>query len=152
MTAGFQYSQLDLRGGMNTEEGLLLHEGVGSLQNHLINLPFSRDEARITAGKAACLAAWIQQREKGLELSKDHLVLRMYLTTVRSYKKKLTERSMGDPEVERLYRQMPLPHFIWVSFPQKEPRGRKSSKPGFLLSGVSAAPKPANPHFHSLPF
>lgn len=63
MTAGFQYSQLDLRGGTNTEEGLLLHEGVGSLQNHLINLPFSRNEARIAAGKASCLAAWIQRRK-----------------------------------------------------------------------------------------
>lgn len=42
------------------------------------------------------------------------LVLRMYLTTVRSYKKKLSERGMGNPKVENLYRQLPLPHFIWI--------------------------------------
>lgn len=48
------------------------------------------------------------------ELSGEPLLQRMYLTTVKSFKKKLTERGMGDPEVEGLYRQLPLPHFIWV--------------------------------------
>ena len=60
--SGFLYSQLDLRGGENTEHGLFLHQGVASLQNHLVNLPFGRDEARIAAGKAACAAAWIQRQ------------------------------------------------------------------------------------------
>ncbi len=66
ITAGFKYSQLGLRGGTVTEEGQSIQAGVSSLQNHLINLPFQRDEARIAAGKAACLAAWIQRRT-GLE-------------------------------------------------------------------------------------
>ena len=60
--SGFLYSQLDLRGGVETEHGLFLQEGVTGLQNHLVNLPFRRDEARIAAGKAACAAAWIQRR------------------------------------------------------------------------------------------
>lgn len=67
MIAGFQYSQLDLRGGTETPEGLMIKDGVGSLQNHLINFRFSRDEARVAAGKAACLAACIQHRKTGLE-------------------------------------------------------------------------------------
>ena len=44
----------------------------------------------------------------------DSLVLRMYLTTGKSYKKKLSKRGMGDSVVENIYRQLPLPHFIWV--------------------------------------
>ena len=59
METGFLYSQLDLRGGVTTERGVFIHEGVTGLQNHLVNLPFRRDEARIAAGKAACVAAWI---------------------------------------------------------------------------------------------
>lgn len=47
-------------------------------------------------------------------LTTANLVLRMYLTTVKSFKKKIASRGMGHPEVERLYRQVPLPHFIWV--------------------------------------
>ena len=60
--AGFLYSQLELRGGVETEHGLFLKQGVIGLQNHLVNQPFHRDEARIAAGKAACAAAWIQRR------------------------------------------------------------------------------------------
>jgi hypothetical protein len=60
--SGFLYSQLDLPDGVETEHGLFLHAGVTKLQGHLVNLPFRRDEARIAAGKAACVAAWIQRR------------------------------------------------------------------------------------------
>jgi hypothetical protein len=41
---------------------------VNALQNHLVNQPFRRDEARIAAGKAACLAAWIQCRPTGVTI------------------------------------------------------------------------------------
>lgn len=61
ITAGY-FSQLDLRGAAASEEGALLQQGVHSLQNHLVNVPFRRDEARIAAGKAACVAACIQRR------------------------------------------------------------------------------------------
>ncbi len=60
--AGLLYSQLELRGGTKTEHGLFLQDGVTGLQNHLVNQPFRRDEARIAAAKAACVAAWIQRR------------------------------------------------------------------------------------------
>ena len=60
--SGFLYSQLDLRGGVETEQGLFLKQGVDGLQNHLVNQPFHRDEARIAAGKAACVAAYIQRQ------------------------------------------------------------------------------------------
>ena len=66
--AGFLYCQLELRGGAKTEEGLLLQDGVTALQNHLVNQPFHRDEARIAAGKVACVAAWILSRPAGVTI------------------------------------------------------------------------------------
>ena len=62
MEAGFLYSQLDLRGGVETEHGLFIKEGVANLVNHLVNYPFGLNQARIAAGKAACVAAWIQRQ------------------------------------------------------------------------------------------
>lgn len=66
--AGLLYSQLELRGGEKTEHGLFLQDGVTGLQNHLVNHPFRRDEARIAAGKVACVAAWIQRRLAGVSI------------------------------------------------------------------------------------
>ncbi len=47
-------------------------------------------------------------------LSAAPLVLRLFLTTARSFKKRLTERGMGNALVEQMYRNLPLPHFFWV--------------------------------------
>lgn len=47
-------------------------------------------------------------------LSAAPLVLRLFLTTARSFKKRLTERGMGNGLVEGIYRNLPLPHFFWV--------------------------------------
>ena len=72
--AALLYSQLALRGGEKTEHGLFLQEGVRALQNHLVNQPFQRDEARVAAGKVACVAAWIQRRPEtvGIEQLRFH--------------------------------------------------------------------------------
>jgi hypothetical protein len=47
-------------------------------------------------------------------LSAEPLVLRLFLTTARSFKKRLGERGMGNALVENMYRNLPLPHFFWV--------------------------------------
>jgi hypothetical protein len=47
-------------------------------------------------------------------LSASPLVLRLFLTTSKSYKRRLAERGMGSTTVEAIYRNLPLPHFIWV--------------------------------------
>jgi hypothetical protein len=47
-------------------------------------------------------------------LSAEPLVLRLFLTTARSFKKRLTERGMGNAIVEKVYLNLPLPHFFWV--------------------------------------
>ena len=39
-----------------------------ALQNHLVNQPFRRDEARIAAAKVACVAAWIRRRPAGVTI------------------------------------------------------------------------------------
>lgn len=47
-------------------------------------------------------------------LSKAQLCLRSFLTTGRSYKKRLVARGMGNSVVLEMYLNLPLPHFIWV--------------------------------------
>lgn len=75
--AGFLYSQIGLRGGVDTTDGLAIAQGVANLQNHLVNQQFRVDEARLAAAKAACTAAWIQQhpaiRIEGLRLNSDRI-------------------------------------------------------------------------------
>lgn len=47
-------------------------------------------------------------------ITSDIPVLRLFLTSGRSFKKQLKDRGMGSTLVEDLYRNLPLPHFIWV--------------------------------------
>lgn len=42
------------------------------------------------------------------------LLLRLFLTNSKSFKRRLRERNMGHPTVENVYRQLPMPHFVWV--------------------------------------
>jgi hypothetical protein len=63
--AAFLHSQIDLRGGIATEHGLFLQDGIVGLQDHIVNQPFRRDEVRIAAAKAACVAAWLQCQPPG---------------------------------------------------------------------------------------
>ncbi|MFB3890779.1 MAG: hypothetical protein ACE15C_02020 [Phycisphaerae bacterium] len=41
-------------------------------------------------------------------------LLRLFLTTGQSFKKRLSERGMGHATAQEVYRNLPLPHFIWV--------------------------------------
>ncbi len=68
MQAGFLLSQLQLKGGVETDDGKFLYEGIYNLTSHLVNLPFRHAEARIAASKAACTAAWILRRPAGLTI------------------------------------------------------------------------------------
>src|SRR6266540_2661014 len=68
MQAGFLMSQLQLKGGSETDDGKFLYEGVYNLANHLVNFPFRHEEARVAASKAACAAAWILRRPAGVTI------------------------------------------------------------------------------------
>lgn len=47
-------------------------------------------------------------------LSAGPHIRRLFLTSSRSFKRKLTERGMGNERVAEIYRHLPMPHFIWV--------------------------------------
>jgi hypothetical protein len=47
-------------------------------------------------------------------LKGKNLLLRLFLTSSKSFKRRLRERGMGSPIVEEVYRRLPMPHFIWV--------------------------------------
>jgi hypothetical protein len=47
-------------------------------------------------------------------LADQNLVLRLFLTSTKAFKKKLHSRGMGNETVESVYRHLPMPHFIWV--------------------------------------
>jgi hypothetical protein len=47
-------------------------------------------------------------------LKDSRLVLRLFLTTGKSFKRCLGGRKMGHTVVEDMYRNIPLPHFVWV--------------------------------------
>jgi hypothetical protein len=42
------------------------------------------------------------------------LLLRLFLTSARSFRRMLASRGMGHPSVQSIYRNLPLPHFVWV--------------------------------------
>jgi len=69
INAALQLTQTDMPHNLETAHGRLLFNGVLALQNHLVNLPFRRDEARIAAGKAALLAACIKHKPADLTLA-----------------------------------------------------------------------------------
>ena len=53
-------------------------------------------------------------RSRSAWLRDKPLVLRLFLTTGRSFKRRLRDRILGTPLVNNVYRNLPLPHFIWV--------------------------------------
>jgi hypothetical protein len=47
-------------------------------------------------------------------LKDKQILLRLFLTSARSFKRRLHDRGMGNDLVEQAYRQMPMPHFVWI--------------------------------------
>jgi hypothetical protein len=47
-------------------------------------------------------------------LQEKKLILRLFLTSARSFKCLLHKRAMGSDSVERIYRTLPMPHFMWI--------------------------------------
>lgn len=42
------------------------------------------------------------------------IILRLFLTSARSFKSSLKDRGMGNANLESVYRNLPMPHFIWI--------------------------------------
>ena len=47
-------------------------------------------------------------------LAGKQLLFRLFLTSARSFKRRLKERGMGNPIVVNVYRHLPMPHFVWI--------------------------------------
>ena len=62
------------------------------------------------------------------DLMTEPVVLRLFLTSTRAFKKRLRERKMGHPLVEKIYRHLPMPHFVWVCEIARESEYRTSHK------------------------
>ncbi|MGJ8640802.1 MAG: hypothetical protein ACSHYA_15540 [Opitutaceae bacterium] len=65
--------------------------------------------------KKASERVFARFRSESPFLDNKTLMMRIYLTTCTSYKQKLIERGMGHASVVQVYRNLPMPHFIWVS-------------------------------------
>jgi hypothetical protein len=109
--AAMQLSAHDLRGFQNTDKSQLLCDGVESLQNHLVNQPFRRDEARIAAGKVACLAAYIKNRPANVTIKSLRFNAELIL--------ELADKSIGPPwaPLQKLRKINPEAfHYWWHAF------------------------------------
>jgi len=66
--ACLELSQHDLKGApKDAARGRFFFDGIAKLEGHLLT-PFLRDQARIAAGKVACVAAWVKRRPKGVPI------------------------------------------------------------------------------------
>jgi hypothetical protein len=66
--AGLELSQFDPNEKINTDNSILLREGVTSIQNHLLQQKFKLDESKIAAGKVACICSWILHSRAGISI------------------------------------------------------------------------------------
>lgn len=85
-------------------------------------------------------------------LDNKTLMLRSFLTTCTSFKRRLLDRKMGHSSVVQVYRNVPMPHFIWVceiSTPEDYEDGKvygeiiwDATRNGYETSGLVACHLP----------
>lgn len=75
---------------------------------------FLRAESVETLVRAILLRADVGYQALSPSISATTPILRLFLTTGRSFKRRLAERGMGHPIVADVYHNLPLPHFVWV--------------------------------------
>ncbi len=86
------------------------------IEEFIVPLP---EKAFLSAENAQSLIESLLEGDKrGLDTSprlrNRIIVRRLFLTSSRAFKTLLRTRGMGNPLAERTYRQLPMPHFIWV--------------------------------------
>jgi len=93
------------------------HSGLDGIEEFIVPLP---EKVFLTAEQVqTAIEALLTNDELGIKkrselLSIGKVILRLFLTSSRAFKRSLRPRGMGDVEVERIYRNLPMPHFIWV--------------------------------------
>lgn len=91
--------------------------GFADIKEFIVPLPekvFLAAEQAQTAIEAVLNGVETGILKHSPRLSDGPHIRRLYLTSSRSFKRHLTERGMGNPMVAKIYRHLPMPHFIWV--------------------------------------
>jgi hypothetical protein len=110
----FPYQMLNAGGPIDGRDSAYKWDDI---EEFIVPLPekvFLTAEHVQTAIEALLKRADFGIAKKSPLLASKHVVLRLFLTSARSFKRRLKERGMGCPAVETIYRQLPMPHFIWV--------------------------------------
>lgn len=131
-TSGFAYSSYFNRAFVVSDDGRfpyqMLREGGAvdaqdskfewkDIEEFIVPLP---EKVFLTADQVQKLVETLLREPKtsiathSPVLKGKKLMLRLFLTTSHSFKRHLHERGMGSPTVETVYRNLPMPHFIWV--------------------------------------
>jgi len=81
------------------------------IDSFIVPLP---EKVFLTAEKfLVCLYKLFEHDKYGIDKA-DEKVFRVFLTTCKSFRKELFRRNLENTDFGRVYRNIPLPHFIWV--------------------------------------
>lgn len=122
---GVPYQLLRMSSDKLTENGCELMRGsqsqhsMSDIQDFVVPLP---EKVFLTAENARKLITTILNdkifgyaKHSNKLLKEKSIILRLFLTTGKSLKKEIHNRKqMGHKKVSKAYRELPLPHFIWV--------------------------------------
>jgi hypothetical protein len=95
----------------------LIPYSIEQIEQFVVPLPekvFLQAESFETLVKAILQRADVGYQQLSKAIASEIPILRLFLTNGRSFKKQLKERGMGSTLVEEIYRNLPLPHFIWI--------------------------------------
>ncbi len=87
------------------------------IEEFIVPLPekvFLTAEQAQTAIEAVLKDAQVGVQASSKVLAGKKLLLRLFLTSARAFKRRLSDRGMGNPVVEKIYRYLPMPHFVWI--------------------------------------
>jgi hypothetical protein len=107
----------------NNEPYQLLSDGTTSnyslanIDSFMVALPekvFLSAECFQSAVKTILNTSQFGYRSHSATLRNETLMLRLFLTTGKSFKRSLLDRTLGTSLVNEVYRNLPLPHFVWV--------------------------------------
>lgn len=110
----FPYQSLHRDGPSQSQDSIYSWEEI---EEFIVPLPekvFLTAEQAQVAIQAVLKSSAVSYEKLSPILSARPLLLRLFLTTARSFKSRLRARGMGHTLVENLYRHLPMPHFIWV--------------------------------------
>ncbi len=110
----FSYQMLREAGPTSPDDSKFKWQDI---EEFIVPLP---EKVFLTADQAGkVIEILLKRAETGIAthsptLAGRKLMLRLFLTSSRSFKRHLHTRGMGDNLVATVYRNLPMPHFVWV--------------------------------------